>query len=165
MSRFADIPEIVLGPLKDRLEADWYKAPAGHWCSAQIVEHLALGLEWSAAGFEDRRARDPMVRRPLKLRERIARMLVLDLGFFPPFIQAPDRSIPPQRVERGEALMHFTKAVQHVLDVAKLLLPARARDLFVKHPRLGDLTLEEWMEFHLRHARHHARQIRERCAG
>jgi hypothetical protein len=30
---------------------------------------------------------------------------------------------------------------------------------------LGDLTLPEWMEFHLRHARHHAKQIRQRIAG
>ena len=42
---------------------------------------------------------------------------------------------------------------------------ARRHDLFVKHPRLGDLTLEEWMRFHVIHARHHARQIRDRLAG
>jgi len=44
------------------------------------------------------------------------------------------------------------------------LLPARRNDLFVKHPRLGDLTLEEWARFHDVHARHHARQIRARLA-
>ena len=165
MTTFSDLPEIVLGPLKDRPDADWYKAPPDHWTAAQIVEHLALGLEWSARGFEDRRARDPMVRRPLKLRERIARVLVLDLGFFPPFMQAPEKSVPAQRVERGTAEMHFRTSVARVLEVGRLLLPARARDLFVKHPRLGDLTLEEWMEFHLRHARHHVRQIRQRLAG
>jgi hypothetical protein len=27
---------------------------------------------------------------------------------------------------------------------------------------MGDLTVEEWMRFHVIHARHHARQIRER---
>lgn len=165
MASFADLPEIVLGPLTNRPEADWYKAPAGHWCSAQIIEHLALGIEWCAAGFEDRRARDPMVRRSLKLRERIGRVLVMDLGFFPPFMRAPDRSVPAQRVERGAAEMHFRAALDHLENVARLLLPARARDLFVKHPRLGDLTLEEWMEFHVRHARHHAKQIRQRCAA
>lgn len=165
MKQFSDLPDIVLGPLKDRPEADWYRAPPGHWCPAQIVEHLALGLEWSARGFEDRRARDPMVRRPVKLRERIGRILVMDLGMFPPFMQAPERSVPAERVERGSAEQHFRNAVEHVHEVARLLLPARARDLFVKHPRLGDLTLPEWMEFHLRHARHHAKQIRRRLAG
>ena len=165
MTTFSDLPTIVLGPLKDRPDADWYKAPPGHWTSAQIVEHLALGLEWSAVGFEERRARDPMVRRRLKLRERLARVLVLDFGFFPPFMHAPERSLPPERVERGAAEMHFRKGFERVQEVGRLLLPARARDLFVKHPRMGDLTLPEWMEFHLRHARHHARQIRQRVAG
>jgi Protein of unknown function (DUF1569) len=165
MSNFSDLPEIVLGSLATRPDADWYRAPAGHWTAAQIVEHLALGLQWSAAGFEDRRARDPMVRRPLKLRERIARVLVLDFGFFPPFMQAPERSVPPDKIERHVAEEHFRKGFQRIQEIAKLLLPARAGDLFVKHPRLGDLTLPEWMEFHLRHARHHAKQIRQRIAG
>ena len=165
MKQFSDLPEIVLGSLKDRPDADWYKAPPRHWSSAQIVEHLALGLQWSAAGFEDRRARDPMVRRPLMLRERAARIFILDLGFFPPFLQAPERALPPEKIERFVAEEHFRKGFQRIQEIAKLLLPARAHDLFVKHPRLGDLTLPEWMEFHLRHARHHAKQIRRRLAG
>lgn len=165
MSGFSDLPDIVLGPLKDRPDADWYRAPPGRWTSAQIVEHLALGLEWSAVGFEDRRARDPMVRRPLRLGERLAKVLIMDLGFFPPLMRAPERSAPAERVERGAAEMHFRRGVERIEEVARLLLPARARDLFVKHPRMGDLTLSEWMEFHVRHARHHARQIRQRLAG
>ncbi len=165
MATFTDLPTIVLRPLATRPDPDWYRAPAGHWTSAQIVEHLALGLQWSAAGFEDRRARDPMVRRPLKLRERIARVLVLDLGFFPPFMHAPEKSVPPEQIERHVAEEHFRKGFERIQEIAKLLLPARARDLFVKHPRLGDLTLPEWMEFHVRHARHHAKQIRQRIAG
>ncbi|HKE89122.1 MAG TPA: DUF1569 domain-containing protein [Gemmatimonadales bacterium] len=165
MSKFSDLPDIVLGSLKDHPEVDWYRAPEGHWCSAQIVEHLALGLQWSAAGFEDRRARDPMVRRPLKLRERLARVCIMDLGFFPPFLRAPERSIPPEKIERQVAEEHFRTGCERIQDIAKLLLPARSRDLFVKHPRMGDLTLPEWMDFHVRHARHHAKQIRKRIAG
>jgi len=165
MKEFTDIQAIVLGPLLERPDADWYRAPPERWTPAQIVEHLALGLEWSAAGFEDRRARDPMVRRPLKLRERLAKVLVLHLGVFPPLMRAPAKSIPAERIERGAAEMHFRRGVERIQQVARLLLPSRGRDLFVKHPRMGDLTLPEWMEFHLRHARHHARQIRQRLAG
>jgi hypothetical protein len=46
--------------------------------------------------------------------------------------------------------------------VERELLPARSQDLFVKHPRLGDLTIPEWIRFHGIHVRHHARQIRAR---
>jgi len=76
------------------------------------VEHLAISVDWSSRKFLERRAKDPMVRRP--------------------------RALEP------------------------LLLPARRNDLFVKHPVLGDLNLEEWLHFHAWHCAHHEKQIRER---
>lgn len=162
MKRFSDLPDIVLGPLKDRPDADWQQTPPGRWTPAQIVEHLALALEWSATGFEERRARDPMIRRPSAMSQRVAKVLVMDFGWFPPFLKAPDRSTPAPHVERAAAEAHFRRGVERNEELARLLLPARGRDLFVKHVRMGDLTLPEWMEFHVIHARHHARQIRAR---
>jgi len=162
MQHFDDLPDIVLGPLADRPEAHWYAAPSGKWCAAQIVEHLALGLEWSARKFEERRSRDPMVRRPRSLFERGAHFLIMNLGWFPSGFEAPSASVPAARVEGGIAESHFRHGVARHQELARLLLPARARDLLVRHPRFGDLTLPEWLEFHVRHARHHARQIRAR---
>jgi hypothetical protein len=162
MERFTELPEIVLGPLVQRPDAHWYTAPTGKWCAAQIVEHLALGLEWSAGRFEQRRSRDPMVRRPRTFFERGAYLLVMELRWFPSGFEAPSASVPAPRVTRGAAEAHFRTGVERHLALGQLLLPTRARDLFVKHPRFGDLTLPEWLEFHLRHARHHARQIRAR---
>ena len=34
-----------------------------------------------------------------------------------------------------------------------------------KHPAFGDLTLPEWLQFHVRHCAHHAKQIRARLAS
>ncbi len=165
MTDFADLPELVLGPLVKHADDDWYRAPAGKWTPAQIVEHLALGLEWSATGFEERRARDPMLRRPLTLPQRVTKFLVMGLGWFPVPVKSPDRAVPPPQCDRSAAEAHFRRGVERNLELAKLLLPARGRDLFVKHPWMGDLTLSEWMDFHVRHARHHVRQIRQRIAG
>ena len=162
MTHFADLADIVLHPFADRPDDAWYVAPPGKWNSAQIVEHLALGLEWSAAGFEERRARDPMVRRPRTMVERAARLLVMHIGWIPRGLEAPSRAIPTPHVERAVAESRFRRGVERNLELAQLLLPARARDLFVKHPRMGDLSLTEWMDFHVVHARHHARQMRER---
>ena len=69
MRKFADLPDIVLGPLTDRSDAEWQQAPSGKWTPAQIVEHLALALEWCATGFEERRARDPMIRGDVEVEE------------------------------------------------------------------------------------------------
>jgi hypothetical protein len=162
MKRFSDLPDIVLGQLKDRSDDDWQVAPPGAWTPAQIVEHLALALELCATGFEQRRARDPMVRRPKTLKERIARVLVFGLGWFPPRLRAPERTTPPAHVDRAAAEAHFRQGVERTQQLAQLLLPARGGDLFVKHPRMGDLTFPEWLDFHVIHARHHARQIRAR---
>jgi Protein of unknown function (DUF1569) len=162
MKRFADLPDLVLGPLTNRPDADWYAASPGKWCAAQIVEHLALALDWSAAGFEERRARDPMVRRPRTVVERAARLLVMGLGWFPPGLEAPANAVPAARVARAAVEAHFRSGVERHLVLARLLVPARAHDLYVKHGRMGDLSFPEWLEFHVHHARHHARQIRAR---
>jgi len=165
MTDFADLPDLVLGPLVKRPDADWYKSPPGKWTPAQIVEHLALGLEWSATGFEKRRARDPMMRRPLTLPQRVTKFLIMGLGWFPVRVRAPEGAVPGAQVDRAAAEAHFRRGVERNLELARLLLPARGRDLFVKNPRMGDLTLSEWMDFHVRHARHHVRQIRQRTAA
>jgi uncharacterized protein DUF1569 len=162
MKTFSDLPDIVLGPWQDRSDAEWQQAPPGKWAPAQIVEHLALALEWCATGFEERRARDPMLRRPPTFGQRLGKLLVMQLGWFPPLLKAPSRSTPAPHVDRASAEAHFRRGVERNEQLAKLLLPARARDLFVKHVRMGDLTLPEWLEFHVIHARHHARQIRDR---
>jgi uncharacterized protein DUF1569 len=162
VKRFSELPAIVLGPLEGRPDPDWYQAPPGKWSPAQIVEHLALALEWCATGFEERRARDPMVRRPSTLLQRLSKLFVMGVGWFPPGLKAPSRSTPAPHVDRAAAEAHFRRGVERTEELARLLLPARGRDLFVKHLRLGDLTLPEWMEFHVIHAKHHAGQIRRR---
>jgi hypothetical protein len=160
-----DLPTLVLGPLAGRPEASWQQAPPGKWTPAQIVEHLALALEMSATTFAARRAKEPMARRGTTLREKVGKVFTFDLGRFPPGRKAPPPTTPAPHVEGHAAEAHFRAALAAWEAVEHDLLPARRHDLFVKHPRLGDLTLEEWARFHLVHSRHHARQIRARLAG
>ena len=161
----ASLPDFVLGPLTGKSDADWYRAPAGKWNSAQIVEHLAISLEGSSKGFDSRRDKPPMARRPKTVVERVASFLILTVGWFPPGREAPSGSRPAEQVEWKRAEAHFREGIERFNRIAPQLLASRPGDLFVKHPRLGDLTLPEWMRFHLVHCRHHAKQIRERSAG
>lgn len=161
----ANLPEIVLGPLRGRPDADWQRAPAGKWTPAQIVEHLALGIGWSAEKFRARQGHAPMAARPRRPAETIARMLILGLRWFPPGRKAPEKSVPAPAMSRAAAEGHFLAAIAAWEQIVKELLPQRRGDLYVKHPRLGDLSMEEWMRFHTIHARHHARQIKQRLAG
>ncbi len=162
--RFADVPKMVLAPLDGRPEADWYRAPAGKWTCAQIVEHLAISLEYSAVTFDKRRAHDSMVRRPRRFMERLGSAVILGLGWYPQGFKAPEGTVPAANVTSAAAESKFRAGFTKWQELEHMLLPARRFDLFVKHPRLGDLTLEEWMRFHAVHARHHAKQIKARLA-
>jgi hypothetical protein len=163
--RLAELPALVLDPWRDKSDGEWEREPAGKWSSAQIVEHLALGLTLSAETFLARRNHAPMARRRRSPAQHVARFLVYSLQWFPPGRKAPERTIPSAEIGRRTAEAHFRAGVEAWDQVDRALLPERRANLFVKHPRMGDLTVEEWMEFHLIHARHHARQIRQRLDG
>lgn len=165
MTDLTDLPDLVLSPLAGRADSDWYRAPPGKWSPVQIVQHLALGVEYSARTFESRRAHAPMQRRPRSPKELIGYVLVLRLGWVPRGRRAPTATRPADRPERTVVERQFREAVQRLLALERELLPARRADLFTKHPVLGDLTLPEWGRFHILHCRHHAKQIRERLAG
>jgi hypothetical protein len=161
MSRLAELSALVLEPLRGRTDAEWERGPAGKWTPAQIVEHLALGLSLSGETFLARSNHAPMSRRPRTPAERIASLLILGFRWFPPGRKAPSRTTPME-ITRRVAEEHFLAGIAGWVQVEHDLLPTRGHDLFVKHPRLGDLTIGEWIRFHLIHGRHHARQIRRR---
>ena len=165
MSWRAELRTLVLDPLRGRSDAEWEQGPAGKWTPAQIVEHLALGLEWSAEKFRARRNHAAMSRRRRTPAEQIARLFIIGLRWFPPGRKAPERSVPAAGIARAAAESHFLSGLESWDQLERELLPERRTNLFVKHPRIGDLTLEEWMQFPLIHARHHARQIRQRIAS
>ena len=158
----AQLPALVLGPLQGRSDEEWEHGPPGKWTPAQIVEHLALGLNLSAATFLSRRNHAPMSRRRRTPAEHVARLFIFGLRWFPPGRKAPERTTPAAEIDGATAEAHFLAGVEAWDQVDRALLPERRTDLFVKHPRMGDLTVEEWMRFHVIHAHHHARQIRER---
>lgn len=164
MTGFATVPDVVLGPLAHRAEADWYQAPPGKWCPAQIVHHLALSLETSVRAFEDRQARPPMRRRRREPLQRLGYFLVLRLGWSPLQTSAPAGVRPADHPDRRGVEQQFRAAVSRWLTLEGRLLPSRAADLFVKHPALGDLTIPEWLRFHVWHCAHHAKQIHARLA-
>src|SRR5258708_7755204 len=162
--RFADVPKMVLAPLDGRPEADWYRAPAGKWTCAQIVEHLAISLEYSAVTFDKRRAHDSMVRRPRRFMERLGSAVILGLGWYPQGFKAPEGTVPAANVTSPAAEAKFRAGLTNWQELQHMLLPARRVHPVVKHPPLGDLTAEEWMRFHALHAPPHAQQIKARPA-
>jgi len=164
MTRLAELATLVLGPLRGRSDSEWEHGggPSRKWTPAQIVEHLALGLTLSAETFKARKNHAPMKRRPRTPAEKIAKLFIFGFRWFPPGRKSPERTTPAAGITRATAEAHFLAGIEAWDQVDRALLPERRFNLFVKHPRMGDLTIEEWLTFHMIHARHHARQIRQR---
>src|ERR1043166_6716675 len=151
LDRFAAIPDTVLGPLARRSEAEWHRAPPGKWTPAQIVQHLAISVDGSSRVFQERRAKPAMRRRPRPLRQRLAHFLYLDVGWIPSGRRAPEVTEPAEHPDARVVERQLRDGVTRFVALARELLPARRADLFVRHPVFGDLTLPEWLRFHVRH--------------
>jgi hypothetical protein len=134
----------------------------GKWSVAEILEHVTLGAMLTVEALEKALASgDTKARRPT-LFQRLARVLVLDLGYFPradaPANVTPRGSFAPEQ-SRGAAL-----AAMAAVDSAL----ARAADRFgegtplLKHPYFAALTVPQWRKFFWRHTVHHMRQVRRR---
>ena len=96
--------------------------------------------------------------------QTIARNLVLRMEWFPSGGKAPAVALPSAAPDPPVLERRLRAAVARFDRLAADLLPARAHDLFVGHHVFGDLTLPEWLRFHVIHTRHHAEQLRERLA-
>jgi len=153
----------LLEPLEGRPAAAWKEAPDGKWTPAQIVEHIVLSLEASAERFEKRRDRPAMGRRS-SLRQTVARNLVLRTEWFPSGGKSPAVALPSAAPDPPILERRLRAAVARFDRLAGELLPVRATNLFVAHHIFGDLTLPEWLRFHVIHTRHHAKQLRERLS-
>jgi len=89
----------------------------------------------------------------------------LDVGWIPSGRRAPAATEPAPRPDPGAVERQLRDGVARFVALTHELLPVRRDDLFVKHPAFGDLTLQEWLRFHVRHCAHHAKQIRALLAS
>jgi hypothetical protein len=162
MIAFKDIPALMLDPLEGKSDEAWFHTPEGKWSPGQVVDHVTTAIENSARAMKSRAEKPPMQRRPPALSQRFFRLVVFGTGLFPPGRKAPETALPGERPERAATERRLRDAVTAFMEMERTLLPARASDLFLKHPIFGDLTIGEWMTFHSRHAAHHAKQVRAR---
>src|SRR5438874_3837995 len=129
---FAAIPDVVLGPLAGRPEADWHRAPAGKWTPAQIVHHLAISVDGSSRVFEERRAKPPMRRRPRPMRQRLAQVLYLDIGWIPSGRPALAGTEPAEHPNGRAVERQLRDGVTRFLALARELLSASRGDVLVR---------------------------------
>src|SRR5208282_4071577 len=138
------------------------QAPAGKWSAAQILEHLFLTYKSTNRGIAKCVEQGAPLATSATLKQRLATLLVVDLGYMRGGHKAPERvtprGMPPEEVQQAIALE--LQKMGSGLDDCERRFGARTK--IMDHPFLGPLTADEWRKFHWVHGRHHARQIRER---
>jgi hypothetical protein len=88
--------------------------------------------------------------------------VLVKLGYFPSGRQAPTHVIPTGELDLHAVLAAARRDLER-LDAAAIKARAEFGGVkLVDHPRLGALTVDEWLKFHLVHTRHHEKHIRAR---
>ena len=159
--QLAALEPMVLGPLHGLEPEAWHKSSRGKWSIAQIVAHLAQGVDLSSTVLAQRAEKTGMTRRSTP-GEAVLRHLLLGFGTFPPGRMSPQTTKPAERPDPEIVAAQYRMGVERFSGLAETWSEKQKLGVFVKHPLLGDLNLPEWVRFHYVHAKHHAKQIRER---
>jgi len=135
-------PADMLADAERCLAASPRIAVSGNWTPGQIVEHVARTILASLDGYPDsvRSVDLPEIPRPL-----VERFLRRGLR---PGLRLPtefDEWLPDEDVDLADAVEQL-RQVTHRLETERIT---------VRQPYLGDLSHDEWIQFHLRHAELH----------
>lgn len=134
----------------------------GRWSIAQILEHLTLTYVNSANGLEKALTLGTLKIRTPVLSQRLARVLVVDLGYFPR-VEAPETSRPTGRLPPEGSVAALRDALLR-LDRTMAQIVERFGDQapVLNHPYFAAMSIAQWRKFHWRHAVHHMKQVRAR---
>jgi len=152
---------MILDPVEELKDGQWHEAPAGRWSIAQIVQHLAIGMDAIVQRLEERKERTDL-RRRADARQQLLRHLLLGVGRLPPGRKAPAATEPGEKPDPKLAMAQYRMAVARLAMLADSVPPEQQARVFVRHPVIGDLNLPEWVRFFYIHNRHHAHDIQVR---
>lgn len=157
----ARLEPLVLTPLHGLRDAEWYRAPEGKWTIAQIVQHVAIGIDLVARSFAELADAPPMQRRN-KPHETVLRHMTLGVGHYPAALKALPQAKPDAKPDHELVTAQFRMGVEQLKEISAAWSAERQQSRFVPHPLLGDLNFPEWVRFHFLHCRHHANEISQR---
>jgi len=133
--------------------------PEGKWCTAEILEHLALAFGGTAKFLGKVAADGKSVASKMTMKQRIGIAVVTGGEFIPGGRKAPQGVVP-----KGMAADQVLTAIRKNLSDMDQAIRACESKLGTKimiadHPVLGPLTVAQWRKFHKVHTRHHMKQV------
>jgi hypothetical protein len=158
-----DLPAVLEAAIGGASPEAMQKAPQGKWNSTQILEHLYLTYTATNQAIAKRLNLGRPTAKAATLRQRLAVFLITGLGYFPEGVKTPEvavpRGVPPELVRRT-IFAEIRKMASGLDDCERRFGTSK----IINHPILGPLNVNQCRKLHWLHARHHARQIRERTS-
>lgn len=148
------VDDLHVGPLNDSTA----------WTIYRIVQHLLLTYGSTTAAMEARLKKGRPAQSAISVRQRIARLFVLQIGWIPGRNEAPPEVrpelFPSVPYPAADQLLMETRSALGTMDSVL----AKAEQHFgsvacQSHFALGPMSIAQWRRFHLVHGRHHIRQI------
>jgi hypothetical protein len=138
-------------------ELSWH--PDGKWCTAQVLEHLALAFGGSAKLLARVAADGKSAATTSTFKQRVGVWLVTGKEYLPGGRQAP-KGVVPKGMPCDQVLPTVRKHLTEMDEAinaceSKLGMKIKIAD----HPVLGPLNVTQWRKFHMVHTRHHMKQI------
>ena len=132
--------------------------PEGKWSSAQILEHLTLTFSGTVRGMQRVLASDGLGPQKRTLKQRLAAVVVADLGYFPSGRKAPAMTVP----SAGDPHAAVENILRNLTEMDAILYEVEKKkgpNARIPHPVIGPLKVAQWRRFHLIHTKHHMKQI------
>ena len=142
-------------------EARTRRDPA-KWSVAEIVEHLMRAYSGTTKGFERCLEKGVPLATGVSLKQLVAQIALIELGYFPEGRQAPKHIIPTGEIDLPALLAAVPRELARLDEVATRTKSALGSGKMMDHPVIGALTVDQWLKFHEVHTKHHIRQIRDR---
>jgi Protein of unknown function (DUF1569) len=139
-------------------ELNWH--PAGKWSAKEILEHLYLTYTGTTKGFTRVLASGAMSRHPT-FKQRIAAMMVVQVGYFPNGVESPAVARPRGTLSEQVMVEIGSKIGEMDAILASCASKFGEHAKVLEHPFLGPFSVAQWRKFHLRHGRHHLKQIQQ----
>jgi len=154
------VRQTLLSATEGMTASQWSQHPEGKWSAAEVLEHLSLTYSRTAAGMQRILQAGEPAATPLKLKQRLGILMVVEMGHFPEGREAPNQ-VRPSGSQQGAIVLGHTLENLAKMDIAIAACEERfgAGTRILDHPILGALSARQWRKFHAIHARHHAPQI------
>src|SRR3954447_21004201 len=139
-------------------QLSWH--PEGKWCTAEVLEHLALAFGGTAKALGRVAENGKSAATVPSMKQRLGTWMVTGAEFLPGGRTAPAGVTPKGSIAADQVLATIRK---NLADMDEAISACEAKlgtaICIADHPVLGPLTVAQWRKFHKVHTRHHMKQV------